>query len=192
MGNSWPLLGRSWPLLGRSWAALGRSWAPLEGLLAALGALLTTFDDPSWRKLGSKMPSETILGRKHGFTKSIGKRKEKHTFLIPRWLRNAPRWPQDGSKTALGRSWTALGPSSGDLRESGSDPGGLLERSWSDLAGLGANLESLGAILAPLGAILGRSWAPKEGQTGKGVGRGRRHSREAGPPLETFYESFCF
>ena len=47
---SWAAFGRSWPLLGHSWAALGRSWAPLEGLLAALGALLTTFDDPSWRK----------------------------------------------------------------------------------------------------------------------------------------------
>ena len=39
---------------------LGLSWAPLEGLLAALGALLTAIDDPSWRKLGSKMPSEAI------------------------------------------------------------------------------------------------------------------------------------
>ena len=77
---------------------------------------------------------------------------------------------QDG---LLDRSWAFLG------------------RSWSDLARLGANLGSLGAILEPLGAILGRSWAPKEGQTGKGREGGRRHAREAGPPLETFYESFC-
>ena len=74
LGWSWPLLGRSWPLLGHSWAAQGRSWAPLEGLLAALGVLLITFDDRSWCKLGSKMPSETILGQKHEFTKSTGKR----------------------------------------------------------------------------------------------------------------------
>ena len=64
LGRSWtalgPLLGRSWALLGPSWAALGRSWGPLEGLLAALGALLANFDDPSWRKLGSKMPSEAM------------------------------------------------------------------------------------------------------------------------------------
>ena len=130
LGCSWaalgPLLGRSWPLLGHSWAALGRSWAPLEGLLAALGALLTTFDDPSWRKLGSKMPSETILGRKHEFTKSIGKRKEKYTFLIPRWLRNAARWPQDRSKSPLGRSWEALGRSWRDLGA----PKSIFQRSW--------------------------------------------------------------
>ena len=106
-----PLLGRSWPLLGHSWAALGRSWAPLEGLLAALGALLTTFDDPSWRKLGSKMPSEAMLGQKHEFSKSIVKRQEKHTFLIPRWLQNAARRPQDHSKTPLGQSWADLGRS---------------------------------------------------------------------------------
>ena len=143
------------------------------------------------------MPSETILGRKHEFTKSIGKRKEKHTFLMPRWLRNAPRWPQDGSKTALGRSWTALGPSSGDLRESGSDPGGLLERSWSDLAGLGANLGRLEAILAPLGAILGRSWAPKRINSCEGAARGRRSERggrrwmpAAVGPLRDFLRKF--
>jgi hypothetical protein len=93
LGCSWaalgPRLGRSWPLLGPSWAALGRSWAPLESLLAALGALLTTFDAPSWRFLGPKMSSEAMLRPKYGFSKSIGKRNEKHTFSIPRWLQNA-------------------------------------------------------------------------------------------------------
>ena len=109
LGSFWSLLAALWPALGTSCAALqsllglsrvslgpsgaalGRSWAPLEGLLAALGALLTTFDAPSWRFLGPKMPSEAMLRPKYGFTKSIGKPKEKHTFLIPRWLQNAAR-----------------------------------------------------------------------------------------------------
>ena len=54
------------------------------------------------------MRSEAMLGQKHGFTKSIGKRNENHTFLIPRWLQNAARWPQDRSKSSLGRSWSLL------------------------------------------------------------------------------------
>jgi hypothetical protein len=29
-----------------------------------------------------------MLRPKYGFTKSIVKREEKHTFLIPRWLQN--------------------------------------------------------------------------------------------------------
>ena len=100
---------------------------------------------------------------------------------------------QDGPKilprallAALGRSWTALGPSSGDLRESGSDPGGLLERSWSDLAGLGANLGRLEAILAPLGAILGRSWAPKRINPSEGAAALAR----SGAPLRDFLRKF--
>ena len=105
------LLDRSWAALGRSWGALGRSWAPLESLLAALGTLLATLDEPSWRKLRSKIPSETILGKKHEIAKSIEKRKEKHTFLIPRWLRNAAEWSQDRPKSPLGRSWSLLGRS---------------------------------------------------------------------------------
>merc|ERR1712078_615259 len=77
--------------------------------------------------------------QKHECSKSIGKRKENHTFLIPRWLRNAARWPQDRTKSPLGRSWVALGP--------------LLGRSWPLLAALGSLLEPLGAILSRLGAI---------------------------------------
>ena len=72
------VLARPWASLGRSWVALGRSWAALGLLLgrswAALGVLLTTFDDPSWPKLSSKMPSDTLLGRKDEYVKSIGKR----------------------------------------------------------------------------------------------------------------------
>ena len=49
---------------------------PKMPLPAALGALLTTFDDPSWRKLGSKMPSETILRQKHEFTNKVSGRSE--------------------------------------------------------------------------------------------------------------------
>ena len=82
LGPSWPLLSpssRFWPSVGRSWVALGRSWAALGLLLgrswAALGVLLTTFDDPSWPKLSSKMPSDTLLGRKDEYAKSIGKRR---------------------------------------------------------------------------------------------------------------------
>ena len=191
LGCSWaalgPLLGRSWPLLGRSWAALGRSWAPLEGLLAALGALLTTFDDPSWRKLGSKMPSEAMLRQKHEFSKSIVKRKEKHTFLIPRWLRNAPRWPQDGSKSPLGRSWSLLdrswaffGRSWGVGKRSGGPLRAILQRSCPSWRELGVSGGDLGA------SKRGKRAPAREG----GRQGGRRCSRAAWPPLETFCESF--
>ena len=87
-GGSGAVLGPSWPLLSPSlqfWLALGRLLAALGSLLvalgpllgrswAALGALLTTFDDPSWPKLCSKMPSDTLLGRKREYAKSIEKK----------------------------------------------------------------------------------------------------------------------
>ena len=131
--------------------------------MAALGALLTTFDDPSWCKLGSKMPSETILGQKHEFAKSIVKPKEKHTFCIPRWLQNAARWPQDRSKSPLGRSWSLLD-------RSWAAPGRswpLLARSWCVLGRswslLGRSWGDLGAILGGQEGILGRSYRSKRG-----------------------------
>ena len=90
--------------------------------------------------------------------------------------------PQDGLKiaprallAAHGRSWTALGPLLAALGRSWLAPGA----SWGDL----------GAILGRSWAVLGRSWGdlgrPREvEQFG-----GRRCSREAGHPLETFCES---
>ena len=101
------------------------------------------------------MPSETILGRKHEFTKSIGIPQGKHTFLIPRWLRNAARWPQDGSKSPLGRSWS------------------LLDRSWAapgrSWAALGRSWLAPGASWAASGrswSLLGRSWGVIGGSWG--------------------------
>ena len=165
-------------VLAHSWAALGRSWAPLEGLLAALGALLATFDDPSWRQLDSKMPSEMILGQKHEFTKSIVKRKENTHF----GSQDGSEMPQDGPKivprallAALGRSWTALGPLLAALGRSWLAPGA----SWADLGAswgdLGPSWGDLGASLGDLEAILGAQ--RRVNQFGGG---GRRVQR--GPP----------
>ena len=64
----------------------------------------------------------------------MGKRKE-HTHFCSQ---DGSEMPRDGPKMV---------------------PRGLLGRSWSDLARLGANLGSLGAMLELLGAILGRSWS---------------------------------
>ena len=174
-------MGRSWPLLDHSSTALNQSWAPLEDLLAAVVPLLTTFDDPSWRKLGSKMPAETLLGQKHEFTKSIVKHKEKHTFSLPRWLRNAARWPQDRSKTPLGRSWSLLGRSWAFLGRSwgvGKRSGEPLGRSWGDL---GASWRELGPSWGDLGAILGDLGSPKRVQTPERAAVLARR----GAPLET-------
>ena len=122
--------------------------------MAALGALLTTFDAPSWRFLGPKMPSEAMLRPKYGFSKSIGKRNEKtHIFdpkMAPKCRKMTPKsfqepsWPLlDRSWGILGRSWRILGRSWGLLGRSGADLGrlrtilgrswGVLRRSWSDL-----------------------------------------------------------
>ena len=125
---SWTALGRSWVALGPLLASLGWLLARLGPLLARLGPLLAALGPPlgrswpllghSWAALGLLLRvSWPLLVRKHEFAKSIVKPEEKHTFLIPRWLRNAARWPQDGSKSPLGS---------------------LLGRSWSDLAPLGA------------------------------------------------------
>ena len=136
------------------------------------------------------MPSETISGRKHEFTKSIGKRNENHTFLIPRWLQNAARWPQDRSKSPLGRSWSLLD-------RSWVAPG----RSWPLLARSWCVLGRSWSLLGRSWAVLGRSWGdlggswgdlgrPRGGNLGKGSGRGRRYLTAGWPPLETFCESF--
>ena len=113
------VLARPWASLGRSWVALGRSWAALGLLLgrswAALGVLLTAFDDPSWPKLSSKMPSDTLLGRKDEYAKSIGKRKEKHTFLIRRWVRILASKPLRPILERSCASWRELGVSGGGL-----------------------------------------------------------------------------
>ena len=143
--------------------------------MAALGALLTTFDAPSWRFLGPKMPSEAMLRPKYGFTKSIGKRKEKHTFLIPRWLRNAARWPQDRSKSPLGRSWSLLD-------RSWAAPGRswpLLARSWCVLGRSWSLLGRSWAVLGRSWGVYGGSWVDlgrPRGLTSKGGG-GRRPQR---------------
>ena len=101
--------------------------------------------------------------------------------------------PQDGPKivprallAALGRSWTALGPSSGDLGASGSDPGGLLERSWSDLARLGTPWGLWGRSWRDLG----RSWGHLNSQDRLTSPRGRRLAFAGWHPLETFCRKF--
>ena len=88
--------------------------------------------------------------------------------------------PQDGPKivprallAALGRSGTALGPLLAALGRSWLAPG----PSWADL---GASWGDLGGSWGDLGRP--RGILPKGG---------RRHSRRAWPPLETFCESFC-
>ena len=120
--------------------------------MAALGALLTTLDAPGWRILGPKMPSEAMMRPKFGFTKSIGKPNEKHTFLIPRWLQNRAWGPQNRFKSPLGRSMTARRASWGDLGASWGDLGA----SYGDLAPI---LGVLGRSWGDLGASWGRSWA---------------------------------
>ena len=125
------------------------------------------------------MPSETILGRKHAFTKSIGKRKEKHTFfdpkMAPKCPKMAPRWFQEPSWPLL----VALGPLLGGSWPLLAALGSLLVRLGPIWEPLEAMLGRLGAILGRLGGILVRSGAPeREGW--------RRSSREAGPPLETY------
>ena len=127
--------------------------------MAALGALLTTFDAPSWCFLGPKMPSEAMLRPKYGFTKSIGKRKENHTHIFdPKMASKSrmmtpksfqePSWPLlDRSGGILGRSWRILGRSWGLLGGSGADLGCLrtiFGRSWG--------------LLGPILGVLGRSW----------------------------------
>ena len=139
-GGSEAVLGPSWLLLSPSsqfWLALGRLLAALGSLLvalgpllgcswAALGALLTTFDDPSWPKLSSKMPSDTLLGRKDEYAKRIGKRKEKHTFLIRRWVRILASKPLRPILERSCPSWRELGVSGGDLGASWGDLGAIL------------------------------------------------------------------
>ena len=161
--------------------------------MAALGALLTTFDAPSWRSLGPKMPSEAMLRPKYGFTKSIGKRKEKHTFLIPRWLQNAARWPQDRSKSPLGRSWSLLdrswaflGRSWGVGKRSGGPLRAILERSCPSWRELGVSGGDLGASLGDLGPILGAQDGKIRVRRGAGGEGGRKGvggiRAKGGPP----------
>ena len=99
--------------------------------------------------------------QKHECSKSIGKRKENHTFLIPRWLRNAARWPQDRSKSPLGRSWSLLD-------RSWAAPG----RSWPLLARSWCVLGRSWSLLGRSWAVLGRSWGDLGGSWGD-LGRPR-------------------
>ena len=126
--------------------------------MAALGALLTTFDAPSWRILGPKMPSEAMLRQKYGFSKSIGKRKEKtHIFdpkMAPKCRKMTPKSFQQPSWPLLDRSWGILGRSWRILGRSWR----LSVRSWADLGRLWTILGRSWGLLGPIFGVLGRSW----------------------------------
>ena len=97
---------------------------------------------------------------------------------------------QSSSCVQRGGLWGLFGKTWGcfwDADDSSWDARGELERSWSDLGASWGNLEpsegDLAAFLEDLGAI----WGAQEGFV---PGWGRRCSRRARPPLETFCRKF--
>ena len=72
-----------------------------------LGSLFGTQIGPKSTQDRSKTGFKRLFFEKCDFSKNLGKRKEKHTFLTPKgdqkWPKIAPRRPQDGLKELLFR-----------------------------------------------------------------------------------------